>query len=274
MNSSHLGEQVCGSFFIFGYSYITCGISVWWPGIEPKPSSVKAQSPKHWTTRKFPVYDSTKALSHVAITTNKTQCLPKPPWGFFSVNTTATCNPWQAPIYSPSPKFCLFPESPINGTKQHAGFWISVLSHSIRCLQFMHVVAWIISSFFFHKFLLIAENFSLSGCITVCVSIYHWMSCFQFGTITLKSAANILHRVFCFCFRSLNCVRLFVTPWTVTHQAPLSMGFSSQEYWSQFPFPSPGIFPTQGSNPISCISCIAGWFFTTELPEIPILQTG
>ena len=44
-------------------------------------------------------------------------------------------------------------------------------------------------------------------------------------------------------------VRLFVTPLTVAHQAPPSMGFSSQEHWSEWPFPPPGIFPTQGSNP-------------------------
>ena len=43
-------------------------------------------------------------------------------------------------------------------------------------------------------------------------------------------------------------VRLFVTPWTVAHQAPLSMEFSRQEYWSGQPFPSPGIFMTQGLN--------------------------
>ena len=35
-------------------------------------------------------------------------------------------------------------------------------------------------------------------------------------------------------------VRLFVTPWTVAHQAPLPMGFFRQEYWSGLPFPSPG----------------------------------
>ena len=39
------------------------------------------------------------------------------------------------------------------------------------------------------------------------------------------------------------------TPWTVARQAPLSMGFSRQEYWSGLPFPSPGIFLTQESNP-------------------------
>ena len=48
--------------------------------------------------------------------------------------------------------------------------------------------------------------------------------------------------------RSLSCAQLFVTPWTVTHQAPLSMGFSRQEYWSGLPFPSPGIFLTQRWN--------------------------
>ena len=41
----------------------------------------------------------------------------------------------------------------------------------------------------------------------------------------------------------LSCVQLFVTPGTVAHQAPLSMGFSGQEYWSGLPFPSPGDLP-------------------------------
>ena len=39
--------------------------------------------------------------------------------------------------------------------------------------------------------------------------------------------------------KSLSCVRLFVTPWTAAHQAPPSMGFSRQEYWSGVPLPSP-----------------------------------
>ena len=40
-----------------------------------------------------------------------------------------------------------------------------------------------------------------------------------------------------------------LTPWTVAHQAPLSRGVSRQEYWSGLPFPSPGVFPAQQSNP-------------------------
>ena len=45
--------------------------------------------------------------------------------------------------------------------------------------------------------------------------------------------------------------RLSATPWTVARQAPLSMGFPRQEYWSGQPLHSPGagVFPTQGSNP-------------------------
>ena len=49
--------------------------------------------------------------------------------------------------------------------------------------------------------------------------------------------------------KSLSRVRLFATPWTVAYQAPPSTGFSRQGYWSGLPFPSPGVFPTQGSNP-------------------------
>ena len=44
----------------------------------------------------------------------------------------------------------------------------------------------------------------------------------------------------------LSHVQLFVTPWTVAHQAPLSLGFSRQEYWSGMPFPSPGYLPNPG----------------------------
>ena len=46
--------------------------------------------------------------------------------------------------------------------------------------------------------------------------------------------------------KSLSCVRLFATPWTVAYQAPPSMGFSRQECWSGLPFPSPGDLPNPG----------------------------
>ena len=48
---------------------------------------------------------------------------------------------------------------------------------------------------------------------------------------------------------SLSHVLLFATPWTVSHQAPLSMKFSRKEYWSELPFPSPGDLPDPGVEP-------------------------
>ena len=58
--------------------------------------------------------------------------------------------------------------------------------------------------------------------------------------------------------------QLFVTVWTVACQAPLSMGFSRQEYWSGLPFPPRGDLPTRDQTWASYISCIAGRFFTTR----------
>ena len=49
--------------------------------------------------------------------------------------------------------------------------------------------------------------------------------------------------------KSLSHVWLFATPWTIAYQAPLSVGFSRQEYWSGLPFPSPGARPNPGIEP-------------------------
>ena len=58
--------------------------------------------------------------------------------------------------------------------------------------------------------------------------------------------------LYCHCVcSSLTCVWLFETPWTVARQAPLSMGFSRQGYWSGLQFPSPGDFPVPGIEPRS-----------------------
>ena len=60
----------------------------------------------------------------------------------------------------------------------------------------------------------------------------------------------------------------FVTPWTIAHQASLSMGSSRQEYWSGLPFPSSGDLSDPGFEP--CISrhwpALVGVFFITESP--------
>ena len=63
----------------------------------------------------------------------------------------------------------------------------------------------------------------------------------------------------------LSRVRLFVTPWTAAHQAPLSMGFSRQEDWSGLPCPPPRDLPDPGIEPVS-LKCpaLAGKLLTTS----------
>ena len=58
-----------------------------------------------------------------------------------------------------------------------------------------------------------------------------------------------------------------VTPWTVAHQAPLSMGFPRQEHWSGVPFPSPGDLPNPGIKPRS--PALQADSLLTELPGKP-----
>ena len=72
------------------------------------------------------------------------------------------------------------------------------------------------------------------------------------------------------CELSSQPVWLFATPGTVAPQAPLSMGFSKQEYWRGLPFPFPGDLPKPGIKPVSPASpALAGAFFATEPPEKP-----
>ena len=62
-------------------------------------------------------------------------------------------------------------------------------------------------------------------------------------------------------------VLFFVTWWTLACKAPLSMGFSRQEYWSRLPCPPPGDLPNPGTEPAS--PALAGGFFTPEPPGKP-----
>ena len=84
----------------------------------------------------------------------------------------------------------------------------------------------------------------------------------QIGWGRLWAIADLL------CMHAQLC--LTVTPWTVAHQASLSTEFSRQEYWSGWPFPSPGDLPDSGIEPVALESpALAGRFFTTEPPGKP-----
>ena len=67
--------------------------------------------------------------------------------------------------------------------------------------------------------------------------------------------------------KSLSRVRVFATPWTVAYQAPPSMGFSMQEYWSGLPFPSPEDLPDPGIKPGS--PALRADTLTSETPLKP-----
>ena len=69
----------------------------------------------------------------------------------------------------------------------------------------------------------------------------------------------------CYCLVAKSCA----TPWAVAGQAPLSIGFPREEYWSGLPFPSPGDLPNPAIEPVS--PALGGGFFTTELPGKPLL---
>ena len=107
-----------------------------------------------------------------------------------------------------------------------------------------------------HKF----NNFDLLSCL--------WMT-------PLHSHLDpSLHVCVCVCVcvftEWLSRVWLFVIPWTIAHQAPLSMGLPRQECWSGLPFPPPEDLSNSGIRPTSLVSpALAGRFFTTESPGKP-----
>jgi len=90
-------------------------------------------------------------------------------------------------------------------------------------------------------------NPSIFSNLLLCINLYHIM---KYNSITYRSNSYIYMKVK---RESISCSVISdslrpATPWTVTPQAPLSMGFSRQEYWSGLLFPSAGDRPTQGSN--------------------------
>ena len=87
--------------------------------------------------------------------------------------------------------------------------------------------------------------------------------CFSLKIFLHSLKIQVLRRDAFSCVYVLSCVQLFATLWTA-FQAPLSMGFPRQEYWSGLPFPPPGDLPDPGIKPAFSVSLmLAGRFFTT-----------
>ena len=68
------------------------------------------------------------------------------------------------------------------------------------------------------------------------------------GVLHPCSEVMSVWELFILVVKLLSRVRLFLTPWTLAQQAPPSMAFSRQEYWSGLPFPSPGDLPHPGTE--------------------------
>ena len=75
----------------------------------------------------------------------------------------------------------------------------------------------------------------------------HWKSL----CATSKTQLNQINK--CGVLSHFSCVQLFVTLWTAACQAPLSMRFFRQEYWSGLPFPTPGDLPNPGMEPTNIL---------------------
>ena len=95
-------------------------------------------------------------------------------------------------------------------------------------------------------FLLWLSSISLYIHTTSCLSIHLSMTFIHILAILNSAAMNIQMKVK---VQLLSRVRLSATPWILNYQAPLSTGFSRQEYWSGLPFPSPGYLPDPGIEP-------------------------
>ena len=135
-------------------------------------------------------------------------------------------------------------------------FYIWLLSVSMMFSRITYAVAWMTASFpFIFQFELRIS--SLPPVTSSCT----WLifSSTQHPNQLTKSFFHILICVpyMCVCSVAESCLDSFATPWTVVHQAPLSMEFPSQEYWSGCHFLLQAIFPTQGLN--LCLLCLLHW---------------
>ena len=106
--------------------------------------------------------------------------------------------------------------------------------------------------------------------LVVIISQYIWVS--NHHIVHLKLIQSILYQLYInVCV--LNCVWLFATLWTVALQAPLSMGFSRQKYWSWLPWPPPGDLPNTGIKPTSPVPpALQVDSLPTEPSRKPLLQ--
>ena len=112
------------------------------------------------------------------------------------------------------------------------------------------------------------ETLIILDCVSGGRSCGRWMT----SILRVMKGWESRQQSFCGGLVTKSCQTL-ATPWTLAHQAPLSMGCPRQEQWSVLPFPSPGDLPIPGTEPLSpalqVSSCNASRFFSFEPPGKP-----
>ena len=106
--------------------------------------------------------------------------------------------------------------------------------------------------------------------VVKCTSSCRWYSSLDpienFSCLDVEVVDSTVYKISC-CYLVAKLYLTLATPWTVAHQAPLSMGFLRQEYCSGLPFPSPRDLPNPEIQPVFPVSpALLGRFFTTEPP--------
>ena len=114
----------------------------------------------------------------------------------------------------------------------------------------IYVISWFSAKYLIIYCFCFCPLFFLNTYIDVPPWFYNYHVEFEINNVFIHLIVFVLSHIW-----------LYVTPSTVGHQAPLSIGFSRQEYWRGLLFPPPGIFLMQGQT---CFSCTADGFFTPE----------
>ena len=152
----------------------------------------------------------------------------------------------------------------------HGNFWKDALKYSSGCHDGDSVLIRIICN---PHVMLSLNDSDIASAHTLCVDfcfplkeqIKNWLDNIHGWKRFILIFIFILF--FSICVYSVTHSCLNATPWTVAHQAPLSMGFSRQESWSGLPFPPQGELPNSGTEPVCLASpAQAGEFFTLALP--------